>query len=103
MNTSHPIERAALAEAIRIAGGKTALMRLLNGRGHRITTQQTIAYWGVTQIPAHYCPDIEFMTGVLCESLRPDVAWGVLRSSRRVSASTSPTPNTAETPTAAHP
>lgn len=31
------------------------------------------------QVPAEVCPEIERLTGVRCEELRPDVAWGVLR------------------------
>lgn len=105
MNASIAIERAALAEAISRAGGKTALLRLLNARGHHVTSHNTITQWSVKQVPAHYCPDIEFVTGVMCESLRPDVAWGVVRNSsiQRISASTSPTTDNAEKSTAAHP
>ena len=97
MNASNAIERAALVEAINRAGGKTALMRLLNARGHTIATHNVIAHWGISQVPAHYCPDIEHTTGVLCESLRPDVAWGVLRESRSITARTAPSAKTAAT------
>jgi len=31
------------------------------------------------RVPAEYCPAIERETGVVCERLRPDVAWDVLR------------------------
>jgi DNA-binding transcriptional regulator YdaS (Cro superfamily) len=30
--------------------------------------------------PAEFCPDIEALTGVPCEDLRPDVNWAVLRT-----------------------
>lgn len=38
--------------------------------------------------PADYCPTVEKLTElagkrVMCESLRPDVEWGVLRDSNR--------------------
>lgn len=31
-------------------------------------------------VPAERCPDIEALTGVRCEALRPDVNWSVLRN-----------------------
>lgn len=31
------------------------------------------------RVPAEHCPAIERETGVVCERLRPDVAWDVLR------------------------
>jgi DNA-binding transcriptional regulator YdaS (Cro superfamily) len=31
------------------------------------------------RVPAEYCPDIEAITGIACELLRPDVNWSVLR------------------------
>jgi DNA-binding transcriptional regulator YdaS (Cro superfamily) len=41
-------------------------------------SRQTLNHWK-KRIPAEACPDIERLTGVRCEELRPDVAWGVLR------------------------
>ena len=70
-----------IAKAIKKAGGKTALARLLNLRGHNIGSHATIHMWKLNQVPAHYCPCIEALTGVMCEELRPDVAWSVLRNS----------------------
>lgn len=73
-----PIDRA-----IRIADGMTALMRKLNERGHDIKGHATIYQWRQTaRVPAEYCPDIEVVTGVRCEELRPDVNWSVLRKTR---------------------
>jgi DNA-binding transcriptional regulator YdaS (Cro superfamily) len=69
----------ALQRAIDVAGGKTSLMRQLNERGRAITSHNTIAQWLKNRTPSDYCPDIEALTGVRCEDLRPDVAWDVLR------------------------
>jgi DNA-binding transcriptional regulator YdaS (Cro superfamily) len=32
-------------------------------------------------VPAERCPEIEAITGVKCEELRPDIKWDVLRKS----------------------
>jgi DNA-binding transcriptional regulator YdaS (Cro superfamily) len=44
---------------------------------------QAIAHWKVRGIPAEYCPDIEEITSVRCEILRPDVNWAILRKTPR--------------------
>lgn len=72
-------QQAALDRAIAAADGNTALMRKLNALGHKIKTQATIGQWRNNRVPAEYCPDIEKLTGVKCEELRPDVNWQVLR------------------------
>ncbi len=45
-----------------------------------------VSQWrnGVRPVPADRCPDIERATNgvVMCEDLRPDVDWAVLRNSR---------------------
>lgn len=41
--------------------------------------KQVIFNWQTRGVPAEYCPLIERETGVRCEALRPDIAWGVLR------------------------
>lgn len=48
--------------------------------------QPTVSEWlrGDRRVPAERCPEIERATRergqpVMCEELRPDVAWGVLR------------------------
>ncbi len=55
--------------------------RVLNVKGHR---HQTVQGWLRTRVPAEYCPLIEEATrergvAVMCEELRPDVAWGLIR------------------------
>lgn len=62
-----PIERA-----FRLSGGMAELARKLN------RSRGAVNQWK-ERVPAEVCPDIERLTGVLCEELRPDVAWGVLR------------------------
>lgn len=80
--TAPPDWRSAVASAITQAGGKTALMRRLNGRGHEIKSHSVIAQWVANGVPAKYCPDIEAITGVSCEQLCPDVRWGLVRNRR---------------------
>lgn len=72
----------ALLRAIGQAGGKTALMRKLNERGHDIKSHNVISQWEKGGTPAKYCPDIEAITSVPCEQLNPDVNWSVLREAR---------------------
>ena len=77
-STETPID-----QAIRIAEGMTSLMRKLNECGHDIKGHATIYQWKQTgRVPAEYCPDIEAITGVRCEALRPDVNWAVLRAKK---------------------
>ena len=97
MNASQLTDADALKLAIRSAGGSASLIRLMNARGHSISGPSTISQWLITRVPAHYCPDIEFLTGVMCESLRPDVAWGIVRNSKKLKQFTSHTAPSAET------
>lgn len=72
-------QQLALDRAIMIAKGKTALMRQLNERGHKITSHNTISQWRENGVPAMYCPDIEDLTGVRCEELNARTNWSVIR------------------------
>lgn len=67
--------------AINVAGSATALAKALG------VTPQAVCFWrdGKREIPADKCPLIEQATGIACELLRPDVAWGVLRKGPVVS------------------
>lgn len=67
-----------LDRAIRIAGGMNQMARDLQLSGHAVIYQ-----WKKTRVPADHCPDVERLTGVRCEELRPDVNWSVLRSNSR--------------------
>ena len=48
---------------------------------------QSVYFWlsGERRIPAEHCPAIEREThhAVVCEDLRPDVDWAVLRGTKR--------------------
>jgi DNA-binding transcriptional regulator YdaS (Cro superfamily) len=49
-------------------------------------SKASISRWKREQVPAEWCPDIEELTGVACERLRPDVNWTVLRKRRKAPA-----------------
>jgi DNA-binding transcriptional regulator YdaS (Cro superfamily) len=73
-------QKDALTRAIDQAGGKAALARKLNERGHGKVTGPAVYQWERQgRVPAEYCPDIEVVTGIACELLRPDVNWAALR------------------------
>lgn len=57
--------------------GSGAALAIAIGRSPQFVSQ---LLRGERPVPAELCPDIERETGVRCEDLRPDVAWGVLRS-----------------------
>jgi len=74
-------QKSYLELAIEVVGSQTKLAEAIGGKvktGH-------IYYWlqsGV--VPAEHCPAIEGTTRaagktVLCEQLRPDIPWGLLR------------------------
>lgn len=72
----------AVLEAIAILGGPVSAAKLLGVPGGRY---QTVQGWVKSRVPAEYCPLIEDQTAklgtrVVCERLRPDVRWSVLRS-----------------------
>lgn len=71
------IQETPLEEAIRIGGGITKLAKDLGLSSHSV-----INGWRLTRIPSDHCPNIEALTGVRCERLRPDVNWAVLRTSK---------------------
>lgn len=91
-------EQLALLRAIDAARGPLALARALTARGHHVNNGTTVSQWMKARVPAAYCPDIELLTGVRCEELRPDVHWGVLRGTDPVA---TPAPTTLPGPTAA--
>jgi DNA-binding transcriptional regulator YdaS (Cro superfamily) len=85
MDTTTPPEKVALARAAKTLGGQAALASALG-----FANRTGVWPWFNTdrRVPAEYCPLIERLTKeravcpadvVLCEELRPDVAWGVLR------------------------
>lgn len=64
MEDTHPLDRPGV--------------RALLGSELGVSTQ-AITNWKAGRIPADRCPDIEALTGIKCEELRPDVNWAVLR------------------------
>lgn len=76
MNTTvqKPIERA-----IEIVGSAKKLAEILG------VTSAAITQWKDGRVPAERCPEIERATQgrVLCEELRHDVAWDVIRKNAR--------------------
>ena len=73
IKTATPLDRA-----IDEAGGMTKLARALKLSSHAVVYQ-----WKQTRVPAEQCPNIEKLTGVKCEDLRPDVNWAFLRQKPR--------------------
>lgn len=74
-------EKKALQRAAAVLGGQAAMASVL-GYGDR----RAVWAWFNTdrRFPAEHCPAIERATRergqpVVCEELRPDVAWDVLR------------------------
>lgn len=70
MNES-PIE-----EAVRLAGGQTALAKALSTPDGTIRQGHVWAWLNRDKkAPAEHCPAIENLTGVRVEHLRPDLNW----------------------------
>ncbi len=81
MNDPKSPQQLALARAIAILGGPVAAARVLGVKDERY---QTVQSWLANRVPSDYCPAIERETRaagetVLCEELRPDIPWAVLR------------------------
>jgi DNA-binding transcriptional regulator YdaS (Cro superfamily) len=75
MNMKLSPEQNALNRAITSRGGIASFARDMELSGPAVVHQ-----WRLTRVPAERCPAIEALTGVLCEELRPDVPWAVLRN-----------------------
>lgn len=86
MDHDKQLEETPVKRAVRLAGGAAQLGRMMTIHGPEGLTRMTIYLWMKPgrKIPAEYCPDIERLTGVTCEDLRPDVNWGYLRGTRRI-------------------
>ncbi len=67
----------ALERAIEQCGGASALASSL-----KVSANAPSMWKARDKVPAEYCPGIERITSgaVRCEELRPDIAWGVLRT-----------------------
>lgn len=62
----------AFEEAVTKFGGLSAMARHFN------LTPWAVSKWK-TRVPAERCPELEKLTGIRCERLRPDIDWAVLR------------------------
>lgn len=64
-----------IAKAAASVGGQSRLAELLGVK------PPTVNQWvlGRRQVPAARCPEVERLSAVRCEDLRPDVNWAVLR------------------------
>lgn len=74
-------EKAALMRAAEVVGGQAALASAIG-----FSDRRHVWPWFNTdrRVPAEHCPAIERATRergapVLCEELRPDIPWSVLR------------------------
>ena len=78
-NKKSPIHRA-----IEKCGGVTKFSKLMNVYRPIGISRMTVYLWCKPEnvVPAEYCPLIESLTGVMCEELRPDVMWSVLRENK---------------------
>jgi DNA-binding transcriptional regulator YdaS (Cro superfamily) len=68
------LNETPLDRAIKVADGITSMARSLGLSSHMV-----IHHWKKNGVPAEHCPNVEALTGVRCEELRPDVNWAVLR------------------------
>lgn len=66
-----------LEKAVDLAGGQTALARVLSGDQPGRVKQGHVWTWLYREkrAPVEWCPAIEAATGVRCEVLRPDTLW----------------------------
>lgn len=65
-----------IQEAVRKAGGQTALAKLLSVDGRKVSQGHVWAWLKRDgKPPEEVCPAIESVTGVACERLRSDVEW----------------------------
>jgi DNA-binding transcriptional regulator YdaS (Cro superfamily) len=76
-----------LKEAVKRAGGQTALARALSTTERKLI-QGNVQKWLNSpnpdrMPPAEYCPAIERLFGIRCEDMRPDVDWDFLRRTCR--------------------
>lgn len=83
MENETPVD--ALKRAVELAGGQSALAGKLPHFDGEPITPARVWNWVNRDLksPAEFCPDIEEITGVRCEELRPDVNWAVLRKQPR--------------------
>lgn len=76
----------ALKQAVDFSGGQSSFASKLASRRNDGGVSQAQVWNWINRgngAPATYCPDIEALTGIKCELLRPDTNWAVLRKQPR--------------------
>lgn len=80
MESITPVD--ALKQAVDLLGSQGAMATKLTTYRNGSDISQALVWNWINRdggAPAYICPDIEAITGVKCELLRPDVNWAVLR------------------------
>lgn len=73
--------KAALQLAVAKYPRQADFLRALSASSGRNVTSAHLRVWLIrgTPIQTEFCPDIEHLTGIPCEMLRPDVRWASIR------------------------
>jgi hypothetical protein len=76
---------AAIQAAINQFPTQAAFQRALVARSKQKLTKAAISQWVRRKngAPSGFCPDIEAISGVPCEALRPEVSWAELRKTSK--------------------
>lgn len=70
-----------IQRAVDLHGGSPSKFASALGGG---VLRQHVEHWIKSgRVSAEKCPDVEALTGIKCEELRPDVNWAVLRKQPR--------------------
>ena len=69
------MDETPMQEAVRKAGGQTALAKQLSIGERKVSQGHVWAWLKRKSPPEELCPAIEIATGVACERLCPDVEW----------------------------
>lgn len=79
MKAETPVE--ALSSAVAKFGTQARFANALSKRTSTVVSPARVWNWLNRDggAPSELCPDIEALSGICCERLRPDVNWAVLR------------------------
>lgn len=84
METITPVD--ALKKAVEQSKGRRLFAEKLSASRDGLKVSIAMVWNWINRdngAPADYCPDIEALTGVRCEDLRPEVNWAALRKTPR--------------------
>lgn len=72
---------ASIKRAVSVFRSNNEFRRALSHVSGKVISNSYLHTWLVrgSRVPAELCPDIELITGVTCEELRPDVHWHLIR------------------------